>query len=49
MKSAEIDTYKVKFLNDDKPETIAYAVEMIEIEIKTVEFITSARYYIDDE
>ena len=47
MKTAYLDTFKVKFLIDDDPETIAHAVELIEIEIKTVEFLTSNGNYID--
>ena len=47
MKTAYLDTFKVKFLTDDSPETIAHAVELIEIEIKTVEFLTSNGNHID--
>lgn len=37
-----IDTLKVKFIIDDSEETITHAVELIQIEIKAVEILTSA-------
>ncbi len=49
MKAAYIDTFKIKFLSDDDQETIDYAVELIEIEIKTVEFLANSGNYIDHD
>lgn len=44
-----LDTEKVKFLLDDRPETIEHAVELIEIEIKTVEFLLSGGIHVNYE
>lgn len=45
MKSLEIDITKVKFLLDNSQESIDYAAELIEIEIKTVEYMLSGGYH----
>lgn len=44
-----VDTHKVKFLIDDDPESIEHAVDLIEIEIKTVEFMLSGGIHVEYE
>ena len=44
-----VDTKKIKFLIDDDPEAVEYAAELIEIEIKTVEFMLSGGIHVDYE
>ncbi len=47
MKAAHINTFTVKFLTNDEPETVAYAAELIEIELKSIEFLSSGGNHID--